>query len=156
MKRLIAAVTVLVVGAVLSPAAIAQDVEEITKATLEHFAALNAGDADAHVQHHLPEVSSFDFEGGLLEVFESHEQQRASWQDQFDAGFKFNFELRHLKVKVYGDAAIVTGYVMGTSTSPDGTTQETTTRRTAVLIKQGGEWKEAHTHISPLKAALPQ
>jgi ketosteroid isomerase-like protein len=89
-------------------------------------------------------------------MFESHEQQRASWQDQFDAGFKFNFELRHLKVKVYGDAAIVTGYVMGTSTSPDGTTQETTTRRTAVLIKQGGEWKEAHTHISPLKAALPQ
>jgi ketosteroid isomerase-like protein len=156
MKRLIAAVTVLVVGAVLSPAAMAQDVEEITDATLEHFAALNAGDADAHVQHHLPEVSSFDPDGGLLEVFESREQQSASWQDQFDAGFKFNFELRHLEVKVYGDAAVVTGYVMGTVTSPEGTTEQFTTRRTAVLIKQGGEWKEAHAHSSPLTVALPQ
>jgi ketosteroid isomerase-like protein len=72
------------------------------------------------------------------------------------SGFKFNFELRHLEVKVYGDAAVVTGYVMGTVTSPEGTTEQFTTRRTAVLIKQGGEWKEAHAHSSPLTVALPQ
>ncbi len=156
MKRLIAAVTVLVVGAVLTPVARAQDVEEITKATLEHFAALNAGDADAHVQHHLPEVSFFDPEGGLLEVFESHEQERASWQADFDAGFKFNVQLRHLEVKVYGDAAVATGYLVGTVTSPEGTTEQVTARRTAVLIKQGDQWKEAHSHQSPLTAALPQ
>ena len=156
MKRLIAVVTVLVVGAVLTPVARAQDVEEIAKATLEHFAALNAGDADAHVQHHLPEVSLFDPEGGLLEVFESHEQERASWQADFDAGFKFNVQLRHLEVKIYGDAAVVTGYLVGTVTSPEGTTEQVTTRRTAVLIKQGDQWKEAHSHQSPLTVALPQ
>ena len=63
-----------------------------------------------------------------------------------------DLQLRHLNVKVYGNVAVVTGYVVGTETSPDGTTEEVANRRTAVLVKQGGQWKEAHIHISPLVA----
>jgi ketosteroid isomerase-like protein len=134
----------------------AQDADEIKAATLEHFAVLNAGDAAAHIQQHLPDASSFPVEMGLLEVSESREDQIASLQADFDAGLKTDLTVRDLTVKVYGDAAVVTGYVVGTATSPDGTTEEVTSRRSAFLIRQGGRWLEAHSHTSPLTTELPQ
>ena len=41
-------------------------------------------------------------------------------QANFDAGLKWSVELQDLKVDVYGDAAVVTGYLVGTVTLPDG------------------------------------
>ncbi len=152
MKRLVSTLAVLAVGVVLTPVATAQDLDAIRKETLEHFVALNAGDAAAHVQHHMPQASSFGPAGGLLQEANSREEQRTDLQAQFDTGFKFNLQLRHLKVKVYGDAAVVTGYVVGTVTLPDGSTQQVMDQRTAVLIKQGGQWKEVHSHSSPVAA----
>ncbi len=153
MKRLTAVLMVFVPSMVLTSAAAAQDVEAIKAATLEHFAAFNAGDAAAHVRHHLPEWTGFEPDGGLLEESSSLEDQENSLQADFDAGLKFNLQLRHLKVKVYGNTAVVTGYVVGTVTSPDGGTQQVTDRRTAVLIKQRGQWREVHSHNSHMMAA---
>ena len=57
-----------------------------------------------------------------------------------------------MEVKVYGgDTAVVTGYLVGTTTVPNGTTNQLSDRRTAVMIKQGGQWKEVRHHQSPLK-----
>ena len=74
-------------------------------------------------------------------------------QEGIDAGSKLNLQLTHLDVKVYGNTAVVTGYVVGTTTDPDGETQSVMNRRTAVLIKQGNKWKEVHLHSSPVTAA---
>ncbi len=63
-------------------------------------------------------------------------------------------QLRHPEVEVYGNVAVVTGYTVGTITSPDGTARPIANRRTVVLIKQGGQWKIAHRHLSPVR--LPQ
>ncbi len=153
MKRLAAVLLVFVPWMVLTSVAAAQDVEAIKAATLEHFAAFNAGDAAAHARHHLPEWTGFGPDGGLLEESSSLEDQESSLQATFDAGLKFNLQLRHLKVKVYGNTAVVKGYAVGTVTSPDGGTQQVTTRRTAVLIKQRGQWREVHSHNSPLMGA---
>jgi len=65
-----------------------------------------------------------------------------------------NFQARHLEVKVYGETALVTGYVVGSQTLPNGTTQQISLRRSAVWLKQGGQWKEIHAHLSPMR--LPQ
>jgi len=67
---------------------------------------------------------------------------------------KRNVQLRHPEVEVYGNVAVVTGYTVGTITSPDGTARPIANRRTVVLIKQGGQWKIAHRHLSPVR--LPQ
>ncbi len=151
-------ITILVVcvgGTILTTAAMADDVDDITKATLEHFATLNAGNAAAHVQHHAVVHRTFGREGGLLEEVDSPEKEKNSLQAQFEAGFKTNLQLRHLQVKVYGNMAVVTGYMVGTVTSPDGGTQEVADRRTAVLIKQNGQWKEVRLPSSPLMTPSP-
>ncbi len=150
MKRLTAVLMVFVPSMVLTSVAAAQDVEAIKAAQLAHFAAFNAGDADAVAQYVLPERSHFQGISGefLVEGFDKN-----SLKASFDAGLTFNRQLRHLEVKVYGDAAVVTGYWTGTISFPDGTTGQGPMRHSAVWIKKGGQWKLAHRHNSPLMGA---
>jgi len=154
-KRLSPVLLVFVGSLIVPTVGVAQAADEIKAATLEHFAVFNAGDAAAHIQQHLPDASNFPAEG-LLKEFQSREDQIASLQADFDAGLKADLTVRDLKVRVYGDAAVVTGYVVGTVTSPDGTTEEVSSRRSAFLIRQGGRWLEAHSHASPLTTELPE
>lgn len=130
--------------------------ETIIAATLEHFQTMNAGDAQGHVAHHVPNVTSFDAAGGLLYVSESRDQEARLMQAGFDAGWRQNYELRHLEVRVYGDAAVVTGYVAGVDVAPDGTETPVLNRRTAVLVRQDGQWLEVHSHQSPVVGAAQQ
>ena len=140
--------TLLLIGMFLTTVAISDDVDDIKAADLSVQAAFNAGNASAIVQHYLPERTTFT--GGLLRRFNSLEEQRASIQARFDAGVKYNRQIRHLEVTVYGNTAVATGYVVGTATQPDGTSDQVRLLRTTVLIKQGGQWKQAHFHVSPL------
>ncbi len=142
--------TLLVVGMFLTTVAMADDVDDVKAAVERYVAALNAGDANVYVQSRMPEYSVFAG-GGLIEKFHSLEEQRNGFQASVDSGVRRNRQLRHLDVKIYGNAAIVTGYMTGTTTTPDGTTQSLSSQRTGVWIKQGGQWKEAHRHSSPLR-----
>ena len=155
MKLLIPTLMVIVCSMALTTQTTAGDVEDVRAATMEHFATLNAGNALAHVQHHMAGHSTYDALGGLLEVSNSLDEEIAALKADFESGLKLNMDLRHLDVKVYGNAAVVTGYVVGTSTTPDGTIQQVTSRRSAVLIKDAGKWKEVHLHSSPV-IAIPQ
>ncbi len=152
MKRFIYIISLLAFGLFLTNISVAGDEEDIKKATIEHFATLSAGNTKAHIAHHMPSHTQF-IGGGLLIVSHSREEQIKSLQAGFDAGVKLNLDLAHLDVKVYGKAAVVTGYVVGTITNPDGTTSESRAQRTAVLIKEGNDWKEVHSHSSPVTAA---
>ncbi len=145
--------TLLVVGMFLTTVAMADDVDDVKAAMLDHYAARTAGDADAYIQLHSPNRSNFGGSGQLLTRSDSLEAQRNNLQAQLDAGVSFNVQLLHPEVEVYGNAAVVTGYTVGTDTRPDGTTQQATNRRTVVLIKQGGQWKAVHGHSSPLRLA---
>ena len=153
MKHYMNIISLLVFSLFLTNVSVAGDVEDVKKATIEHFAAQNAGDAKSHIDHHTPYHTVFAPDGGLLNVRHTREEQVKDLQATFDAGTKFNLEIAHLEAKVYGNTAVVTGYVVGTVTNPDGTAQQSRARRTAVLIKEGNEWKEVHTHISPVMAA---
>ena len=140
MNRLLAISMVWVWGMVWVPMAMSDDVDDITAAEHAHFAAQNAGDVDAYIQHHNTQTSGFPPDGGLLVRSDSIEEQKKNQQAAIDAGGKPNLQLRHLEVKLYGNTAVTTSYVVGTFTSPDGTTEQVANRRTAVLIKQGGQW----------------
>jgi ketosteroid isomerase-like protein len=85
----------------------------------------------------------------------SLDEETAALKADFESGLKLNMDLRHLDVKVYGNAAVVTGYVVGTSTAPSGVIEQVMNRRSAVLIKEGGKWKEVHLHSSPV-ISVPQ
>ncbi len=144
--------TLLVVGMILTTVAIADDVDDVKAAVQRYIATLNADDANAYVQSRIPVYSVFAG-GGLIERFHSLEEQRNGFQGRVDSGLRISRQLRHLDVKVYGNAAVVTGYMLGTNTAPDGTVIQSRQQRTGMWIEQGGQWKEVHRHSSPL---LPQ
>ena len=147
--------TLLVIGMFLMPAVLADDADDVKAAVQRYYAALNAGDPGALIQLHAAgSTSFFGPGGGLLERFDSLEEQRKSQQAAFDAGVKFNVQSRHLEISVYGETAVTTNYGVGTITRPNGTTGQVNNRITTVLIKQGGQWKVVHQHLSPV--VLPQ
>ncbi len=115
--------TLLVVGMFLTTGAMADDVDDVKAAMEGYFAALNAGDWNALSRYRMPEQSMFSRGGQLLNSATSLAEQRNSFLP-VTAGVKFNFQLRHMEVKVCGNTAIVTGYLLGTSTSPNGTTNQ--------------------------------
>ncbi len=152
MKQLIMIGTALLAGLLLTSGVQAGDVEDIIALEQGHYLARNAGDLDTWVQYRLPERDGFGPGGGLLNQGTSAEEEKRSLKAQLDAGMKYNHRLVHVEVKVFGDTAITTGYVVGSSTSPDGTTRRVMMRRTGVVIKRNGQWKELHNHLSPVVA----
>ena len=145
--------TLLVVGMLATTIAMADDSDDVKAAFLAMFVAVNAGDAGTMTQNHTPEYSTFNRGGGLLVVDTSLEEQRSSRQALFDA-IKINLQPRNVEVKVYGNAAVVTAYLVGSANPPNSDPQRWTDRRTGVWIKQGGTWKEVHMHQSSIR--LPQ
>ena len=141
---------VIILGLILtaSTSAMADDVADIKSTMKEHFVTMNAGDSAGHIAHHKAGNSSFGVEGGALAVNDSLEEETAELQASFDEGNKFDFELVDLEVAVYGDTAVVTSLQTGTVTTPDGKTEKVKNRRTAVVVRDGSDWKEVHSHIS--------
>ncbi len=124
-------------------------IEEVKAAVLDHFAVLNSGDVDARVRHYLPDATGFSMNGGPL-VSEGLDPQHV--KANRDAGQKHSLECRDLRVRIYGDTAVITFYVSGTITPPGGKPQVINGRSTSVRIRHEGSWKVAHTHGSPLVA----
>jgi len=141
--------TLFVIGMFLTTVAMADDVDDVKAAVESYFDAINSGNAAAMVQRRMPEYSVFAG-GGLISRSHSLEEQRNNFQATVDAGQKRNLQVRHIEVKIYGNAAVVTGYLTGTNTTPDGTVNQLRQQRTGVWIKQGGQWKEVHRHSSQL------
>ncbi len=146
--------TLWIIGMLATVVAIADDVADVKEAGQRFYAALSAGDAGALMQLHAAASTSFGPGGGLLETFDTLEERRNSFQALRDAGFKLNVQLRHVEVSVYGDTAVTTSYAVGTVTQPNGTTGRANNRLTTVWVRQGGQWKEVHRHLSPVR--LPQ
>ena len=140
----------IILGLILtaSASAMADDVADIKSAMEKHFVTFNAGDAAGHIAHHMARNSSFGPEGGALAVNDSSEEEIAELQASFDEGYKFDFQLVDLDVAVYGDTAVVTSLQTGTVTTPDGKTEKVKNRRTAIVVRDGSDWKEVHSHIS--------
>ncbi len=147
--------TLLVVGMFATAVGMADDVDDVKAAVQSYVAALNAGDAGALTRLQAAASTNYGAGGGLLATFNSLEERRNSFQATVDAGVKFNVQARHIDVRIYGSStAVATSYGVGRITQPNGTTVRLNNRITAVLIKQAGQWKVVHQHISPVR--LPQ
>ncbi len=147
--------TLFVIGLFATAVAVADDVDDVKAAVQGDFVSRNSGDAYAYAQSFLEGFTRFGFGGQLLEQVDSLEELRKDRQASFDAGVKFNLQDRHIDVSVYGNStAVVTSYRAGTITQPSGRIVRPNNRITTVLVKQGGQWKIAHVHDSPLR--LPQ
>lgn len=124
----------------------ASDEEEIRCAVANFYAANNYKDGDAYLQYMAPGGYTAFLENGS-DLFKVNEELiRRSFKEDWVS----NLEAIELDVKVYGDAALVTGYRVGTLTVADGETQKTMSCLTMMWIRFEGEWRLVHIHLSPL------
>ena len=143
--------TILIAGILLTIPALAADVDDVTAAVESYFSSLNDGNVDGWIELFAEGHTTFAGGGGMLERSDSLEEQRSVRQAGVDTGLARNLAGRHIEVQIYGTStAVATNYVVGTLTTPGGSPQQILRRRTAVLLKQGGQWKIVHRHISSL------
>ncbi len=127
------------------------DVESLEATINAHWEAINANDGQTVIGHHMPRFTAFLVDEGSLWVLESEEDYAAIEEAFADA--QYNWRPRDLTVDLYGNVAVAAFYAEGSTTWPDGRVVEGPRRVTAVWIWDGGEWKEAHHHDSPLVSA---
>lgn len=141
----------LVAGLATSQAAVGQDAASLRAAIERHYAAIHAQDLESVFQHHLPEFTWFSSDGRLL--MESGVGEAA---ERFGAALDFgtaNVYMNHFDAQIYGNVGVATFYLVGTH-NWGGETKHGTWRVTAVWVRQGNEWKEAHHHESPLAGEI--
>ena len=97
--------------------AMADDVEDIRTAELDSRAQEKAGNADGVYDYMVPDFSIYPPTARLV----SHgwdEESKKRMRARHDSGRQFDFQVRHLEIKVYGDAAVSTYYLVGRSYCP--------------------------------------
>jgi CubicO group peptidase (beta-lactamase class C family) len=133
------------------PLPVATEVEqEVIAAAKDLLSAYGRGDADTIMQYLPPENTNFDSNGNLLGRFTDERSLRMA----FAAGYRIDFDVRRLSAKVYGEAAITIGYILGRIMEPGGAKREVRWRSSMFWIKREGKWYVIHSHESLLKATL--
>ncbi len=149
MKTLSLLVTLIILTA-FTGTAMADDADDV-RATIErHYAAIHAKDIEAVRSHHLKDFTMFYSDGTVL-----WEPDWAEVSERMGATVDFgtlNVRMSNFNAQVYGNVAVATFYLVGTHTY-GGKTRNVTNRVSAVWVKNGSEWKEAHHHESPLRAS---
>ncbi len=143
---------IVLAAAVISAHAVQAQQEGAVRAAIErHYAAIHAQDRPTIVGHHLPDFTLFLNDGRPL-VEAGSIEAAARMGANLDFG-TLNVYMSHFNAQIYGDVAVATFYLVGTH-AWGGETKNGTWRVTAVWVRQGGEWKEAHHHESPLMGEL--
>ncbi len=149
MKTLSLLVTLIILTAFTGPA-MADDADDV-RATIErHYAAIHTGDIEAVLSHHLEDFTMFYLDGSVLW---EHDWEEVS--ERMGATVDVptvNVRMSNFNAQIYGNVAVATFYLLGTHKN-GGKTRNVTNRVSAVWVKDGSEWKEAHHHESPLRAA---
>lgn len=121
-------------------------IESVQQAQGAFLAALNQGNVATLMQLNQPGGNSFYIDNDLL--FPDPDQ--AAWEGAFAAGLKYNLQPRHEETRVFGQCAVVTGYLTGTVTNPGGSILSGTWRSTSIWVQTDGNWRNQHIHLSPL------
>jgi ketosteroid isomerase-like protein len=121
--------------------------EEVRAAVVDLYSALNAGNADAFVPYMASGgYTEFSEDGGpLFNIDEAYVKQA------FNSGLRADFEIQELKVRVFGDTAVATGYRVGKFIIPNEATERSKLCLSMVWFCQEGKWKLVHVHLSPSK-----
>ena len=147
MTRWMIQFTLLMGSVALTSAVAADEAGDVKAATEGWISALNAANVSALLPYYQSEETSF---GGLGDLLTEGVHTKEFMTAFFESGFKTDLQWRHLKVKVFGKAAVVTGYLAGAVTLPGGTVLEDSWRTSVMWVQEEGSWKIVHFHASYL------
>ncbi len=136
-----------------SPQVVADDADNVRATIEQHYAAIHANDIDSVISHHLKDFTMYFSDGSVLwESDWAEVSERMGTTQDFGT---VNVRMSDFNVQIHGNVAIATFYLVGKHTN-DGKTRNVTNRVSAVWVKDGREWKEAHHHESPLVGLIHQ
>ena len=130
-----------------SPQVVADDADDVRTTIERHYAAIHANDIELVISHHLRDFTMYFSDGTIL-----WESDWAEVSERMGATVNLgtpNVRMSNFDAQIYGNVAVATFYLVGTNTV-GGKTRNVTNRVSAVWVKDGSEWKEAHHHESPL------
>ncbi len=136
-------------GLLGSSLALADDAADVRATIVQHYAAIHAQNKEAISSHHLGDFTMFFSDGTML-----WERDWEEVSERMGATFDFgtlNVRMSNFNAQIYGNVAVATFYLVGTHTY-GGKTRNITNRVSAVWVKDGSEWKEAHHHESRFRA----
>jgi ketosteroid isomerase-like protein len=134
-------------GLLGSGLALADDAADVRTTIERHYAAIHEVNMEAISSHHLGDFTMFFSDGGVL-----WESDYAEVSERMGATVEFpvaSVRMSNFDAQIYGNVAVATFYLVGTETR-GGKSRNVTNRVSAVWVKNGREWKEAHHHESPL------
>ena len=140
MKTLFSTITLILITSI----SFAQTSESLKERIQGHYTAINAGNSETTMSHHLQEFSMFPGNGHAL--WESGSQETS---EKMGATFNFlnhNLTMKHFSAQIYDNVGVATFYLDGTRGDIHGIW-----RVTAVWVWANGAWKEAHHHESESK-----
>ncbi len=136
-------------GLLGSSLALADDAADVRATIVRHYSAIHAQNKEAISSHHLGDFTMFFSDGTLLWERDWEEvSERMGATVDFGA---VNVRMSNFNAQIYGNVAVATFYLVGTHTF-GGKTRKVTNRVSAVWVKDGSEWKEAHHHESRFRA----
>ena len=145
--------TIAIFSIFLSSPVTADDAADV-RATIErHYAAIHTDDIESVIDDHLEDMTMFLADGTVLW---EHDWPEVS--ERMGATVVFgtlNVRMSNFNVQFYGDTAVATFYLVGTETR-EGKVRDITNRVSAIWVKSGSEWQEAHHHESPLLGRGPR
>lgn len=136
----------LAISLAASAATAASDGQRVEEAATDFYARISARDIEG-VSRYLPPGGFTEFGVGAGEVNVLDRHNFEGWFKQEPA---IDLRAVDLKVKEYGDTAIVTGKRVGSMTAKGQPRKESQAAETMVWTKSDGRWLLRHVHLSPI------
>lgn len=121
----------------------AQEAEAVRAAVEASIQALNRQDAEAYAD--LMHAGFDEFLPGLPDLLSFHPN---GLKKSFSEGLRFDIALEGLRIRVFGETALATGFELGRVRYPDGTHQDGRRKYSSVWILEDARWKNVHLHLS--------
>ncbi len=111
------------------------------------FKSIQDKDADGLIAYHLYSPKFTEFQNSAPRT--GSKENEAGERGLVAAISAFDYELRDLKINVFGDVAVIT-FNADFRPTIDGVTSEVNNQVTLVFVRADDTWKITHEHISPL------
>lgn len=122
--------------------------EDIISAVRQYYKNLADDNYEGAVALMQPGMRVFTPYGPLMHLPDDAKTVVAIYETIHGKGFHMGYTALDIDGAVYGDVAFAAYLLQGKETAPGGATKDAVRRGTQVWVKENGQWRIAHMHVS--------